>query len=291
MRRSGRTSGRTRSTPRSSSSRVVTAASVADDPPARKEGPCASERSVPPCSFPCSWSSSSSEGWSSPRPSRSSRSSPRWRPSACCARPGTRASRLSGPCSPSPRRRRLPERPEGSGLLPRRDGIVLAAVASFTRVDPHDGLQGVDGDRVRRAVRGDAVVPRQARPRRHPFDTALPPSGRTGMVLLLVLAVVVRHGRLPVGKSIRRTHFDPHLTSQDHRGLMGVVATTVVVGPCGVRQNPLHADARPADARAAQSRPRRIGHQTRSRGEGSGTLIPGKGMLGRVDRSCSPPRS
>jgi hypothetical protein len=72
---------------------------------------------------------------------------------------------------------------------------------------------------------------------------------------------------------------------------MGVVATTVVVGPCGVRQNPLHADARPADARAAQSRPRRIGHQTRSRGEGSGTLIPGKGMLGRVDRSCSPPRS
>ena len=30
---------------------------------------------------------------------------------------------------------------EGSGLLLVAIGIVLAAVASFTRIDPHDGLQ------------------------------------------------------------------------------------------------------------------------------------------------------
>src|SRR5207253_11058499 len=35
----------------------------------------------------------------------------------------------------------FPDVLEGSGLLLVAIGIVLAAVASFTRIDPHDGLQ------------------------------------------------------------------------------------------------------------------------------------------------------
>ena len=183
---------------------------------------------------------------------------------------------------------------EGSGLLLVAVGIVLAAVASFTRIDPKDGLQAwmttVFGalyvsllSFIIRLGQSAPVVPPDA-----PLNAL---GGERGWILLLVLAVwSYDTGAYLVGKNIGRTKFLTHISpSKTIEGLVGgVIATTVVVAVLlwGLGQNPLHALALgPLTALAAQSGDLAESVIKRAAGaKDSGTLIPGHGgMLDRVD--------
>ena len=188
----------------------------------------------------------------------------------------------------------FPEVLEGSGLLLGAIGIVLVAVASFTKVDPRDGLQSwmatVFGafyiSLLSFIIRLSHVGP------------DVPPSAPLGLVgaergwilMLLFTVWAFDTGAYLVGRSIGRTKFLTHISpSKTVEGVAGgVVAATIVVAAVlwGLGQNPIHAlILGPITALAAQAGDLAESIVKRTAGaKDSGTLIPGHGgMLDRVD--------
>ncbi len=183
---------------------------------------------------------------------------------------------------------------EGSGLLLIAVGIVLAAVAAFTRLDPRDGLgtwmATVFGalyvSLLAFVIRLGHAAPAVAADA--PLGTLGP---ERGWILLLILAVwSYDTGAYLVGRRFGRERFLTHISpSKTYAGLVGgIVATTAVVGLIllGLGRSPIHALALgPLIALAAQAGDLAESMLKRAAGaKDSGTLIPGHGgMLDRVD--------
>lgn len=188
----------------------------------------------------------------------------------------------------------FPDVLEGSGLLLMAVGIVLVAVAAFSRPDPRDGLTSwmatvfgalyvsLLGFVIRLGHDGPPV----------PGDAALAPLGpERAWILLLVLAVwAYDTGAYLVGRRFGRERFLAHISpSKTYAGLVGgVAATTVVVGLVlwGLGQAPWHAIVLgPLVALSAQAGDLAESMLKRAAGaKDSGTQFPGHGgMLDRVD--------
>jgi phosphatidate cytidylyltransferase len=188
----------------------------------------------------------------------------------------------------------VPDVLEGSGLLLVAVGIVLVAVASFARPDPHEGLStwvstvfgalyvGLLAFVLRLAASAPPVAADA------PFAAL---GAERGWIILLVLAVwSYDTGAYLVGRRFGRRRFLTHISpSKTYAGLVGgVLATTIVVaiGLWGLGQSPLHALALgPLAALSAQAGDLAESVIKRAAGaKDSGTLIPGHGgMLDRID--------
>ena len=188
----------------------------------------------------------------------------------------------------------VPEVLESSGLLLIAIGVVLVAVASFTRPDPRDGLSTWMATMFGALyVSLLAFVIRLGHAGPPVPDTApLAALGaERGWIVLLILAVwSYDTGAYLVGRQFGRRTFLSHISpSKTYAGLIGgIVATTVVVGLTlvGLGQSPLHALVLgPVTALAAQAGDLAESMLKRAAGaKDSGNLIPGHGgMLDRVD--------
>jgi phosphatidate cytidylyltransferase len=183
---------------------------------------------------------------------------------------------------------------EGSGLLLTAVGIVLVAVAAFTRTDPRDGLAtwmattfgALYVSMLAFVVRLGHAAP--ATPGTAPLAAL---GAERGWVLLLILAVwSYDTGAYLIGRRFGRERFLTHISpSKTYAGLIGgIVAGTVVVGLLlfGLGQPVWHAVILgPIASLAAQAGDLAESMLKRAAGaKDSGTLIPGHGgMLDRVD--------
>ena len=188
----------------------------------------------------------------------------------------------------------FPELLEGSGMLLAAIGIILAAVVSFTRPDPRDGVVTW-----MTTVFGAFYVALLAFVVRLGHAAPVVPDGapltgldaERGWILLLVFAVwAYDTGAYLIGKRFGRARFLTHLSpSKTYAGLVGgVVATTVVVAlmAWGLGQSPVHGLVLgPLIALAAQAGDLAESAIKRAAGaKDSGALIPGHGgMLDRID--------
>ena len=188
----------------------------------------------------------------------------------------------------------FPDVLEGSGLLLGAVGIVLVAVASFTRLDPHDALatwMATIFGAVYVSLLSFLLRLGHAAPALPAAAPAALVGAERGWILLLVLAVwSYDTGAYLVGKNFGRTRFLTHISpSKTIEGLIGgLAATTGVVGLMlwALGQQPHHALLLgPLVAIAAQIGD--LAESTIKRAAGasdSGTLIPGHGgILDRVD--------
>jgi phosphatidate cytidylyltransferase len=183
---------------------------------------------------------------------------------------------------------------EGSGLLLGAIGIVLVGVASFTRLDPHDGLatwMATIFGAVYVSLLSFLLRLGHAAPALSSAAPAAWLGAERGWILLLVLGVwSYDTGAFLVGKNFGRTRFLTHLSpSKTIEGLVGgVLATTAVVALAlwALGQPPTHAVVLgPLTALAAQVGDLAESMIKRAAGASdSGTLIPGHGgILDRVD--------
>ncbi len=183
---------------------------------------------------------------------------------------------------------------EGSGLLLGAVGIVLVAVAAFTRLDPHEGLAtwmatifgALYVSLLSFVIRLGHAAP--AIPQGAPLYGR---GSESAWILVLILSVwAYDTGAYLVGKQFGRRKFLTHISpSKTYAGLVGgIVASTVVLAVAlwAVGQPPYHALLLgPLTALAAQAGDLAESVIKRAAGaKDSSDLIPGHGgVLDRVD--------